>query len=221
MAGLATMTAASTSRPRTLVSPSTVQSASTMIRLSGTHSGWPSGSLEQHRRLENRWLSRRGWVPPPSPSPAPSPPPPEPSPPPRAPSPPALLSRMGRWVWLPGRYEDYRPSAKTGLPSQITHAFPKPPQAEVEPQQEPEPQQERSPEAQEEANDNVEEVWDLEPDGFGLYRSYAGSLPKRDPLMATSLDTMLAAPGLQDEDMNSDEEAEQPSAGYRSIFWMT
>ncbi|KAI0629503.1 hypothetical protein C8Q77DRAFT_1065419 [Trametes polyzona] len=107
---------------------------------------------------------------------------------PHAPSPPPRESRTGHRIRVPRRWEDFRPSIpQRELPTQIAEAFSAPASPSSSP-----PPRGREPLA-------PEEVYDTDPDVFGVYHRYKHA-PTRQPAPPSTLGAMFEElePGKHD-----------------------
>ncbi|KAI0739731.1 hypothetical protein C8Q80DRAFT_1274766 [Daedaleopsis nitida] len=130
--------------------------------------------------------------------------------------PPAAVTRTGRCVRVPKIWDDYVPSSKTGLPSQLASMFPKP-----APEPTPPPHTQSDKECPDPTENLGEDEWETPPDDFGGYRRYTEHLPQHDPLLSLPEEVLLAAPGLGEGITDDARGDQQIQSKYKSTVWMT
>ncbi|KAI9065729.1 hypothetical protein FKP32DRAFT_1670602 [Trametes sanguinea] len=120
--------------------------------------------------------------------------------PPESPAP--TRTRSGRAVRVPKRFEDFVPSNIDELPSHVTAAFP-----EAAPM--PSPTRYQSPTVEDSEEDD-EDVWELPPDAFGVYRMYTTPV-QRDP----------EAYRQASDQASSDAPVPDNDPRYTNVSWLT
>lgn len=119
-----------------------------------------------------------------------------------------MSTRAGRRVRIPKTLQDFVPSSRTSLPTQYTSIIP------AGPSPIPSSPSDVSTRSQSPA---VEQTFDTDPDGFGVFRRYY-RCPQKDPEGELPLDTVCDAPALE---RVSDEGSGDTETVPKNVAWLT